>query len=195
VLLLLLGGCGKEAPLPPLPSNPVIVAFGDSLTEGTGAAPEESYPAVLDALTGRRVVNAGKRGEETDAGLARLPGVMAETRPDLVILEHGGNDILRHRDLDRTEENLRQMVLLVRRDGASVVLVGIPSLGLFLGTHHLYEDLAGSLNVPLEGHALENILGKADLKSDFIHPNAAGYRALGEAIYRLLVERGALRDR
>jgi acyl-CoA thioesterase-1 len=193
-LVLQLVGCQREAALPALPPDAVILAFGDSLTEGTGARADKSYPAVLEALTGRRVVNAGKRGEESDAGLARLPGVMAEIKPQLVILEHGGNDILRHRDLHRTEENLRQMVLLVRQDGASVVLVGIPSLGFFLGTHPLYEHLAESLNVPLEGDALADILGKGDLKSDFIHPNAAGYRALAEAICRLLVERGALRN-
>jgi acyl-CoA thioesterase-1 len=134
--VLLLADCGKEVALPSLPPDAVILAFGDSLTEGTGAGSEENYPAVLEALTGRRVVNAGKRGEESDAGLARLPGVMARVKPDLVILEHGGNDILRGRDLKRTEENLKQMVLLVQGEGASVVLLGIPSRGYFLGTHH-----------------------------------------------------------
>jgi lysophospholipase L1-like esterase len=191
-LLLLLTGCGSETRLPPLPPDAVILAFGDSLTEGTGAKPQESYPAVLEALAGRRVVNAGQRGEESDAGLARLRGVLNQVQPDLVILGHGGNDILRRRALDRTEDNLRQMVDLAREQGASVVLLGIPKLGFFPVTHPIYEQLAESLKVPLEDSALSDILSDGDLKSDAIHPNAAGYRELAEAVHCLLLKAGAL---
>jgi lysophospholipase L1-like esterase len=192
VLLLLLAGCGSETALPALPPDAVILAFGDSLTQGTGVKPQGSYPSVLEALTGRQVINAGKRGEESDAGLSRLPGVLTQVQPDMVILGHGGNDILRRRDLDRTEDNLREMVELVRERGASVVLLGIPNLGFFLGTHPMYERLSKSLGVPLEHSALSDILGDGDLKSDPIHPNAAGYRELAEAVHRLLVKAGAL---
>ena len=170
----------------------MILAVGDSLTHGTGAAPQESYPAVLETLTGRRVVNAGVPGEESDAGLARLTRLLNQVKADLVILGHGGNDILRGRDPARTESNLRQMVELARQQGASVVLLGVPSPSIFLGTHPLYERLAESLQIPLEEDALPDILGDGALKSDPIHPNAAGYRKLAEAVYDLLVERGAL---
>jgi acyl-CoA thioesterase-1 len=185
-------GCGNEAALSALPPDAVILAFGDSLTQGTGAKPQESYPAVLEALASRRVINAGRRGEESDAGLSRLPEILTRVQPDLVILGHGGNDILRGRNLGRTEENLRTMVELARDRGASVVLIGIPSLGFFLGAHPMYERLSRSLGVPLERDALADILGDGGLKSDPIHPNAAGYRELAKAVHRLLVEHGAL---
>ena len=192
LLLLLLPACGQETRLPALPPSAVILAVGDSLTHGTGAAPQESYPAVLETLTGRRVVNAGVPGEESDAGLARLTRLLNQVKSDLVILGHGGNDILRGRDPARTESNLRQMVELARQHGASVVLLGVPSPSIFLGTHPLYERLAESLQIPLEEDALPDILGDGALKSDPIHPNAAGYRKLAEAVYDLLVETGAL---
>ena len=192
LIAFLLAGCGQDARLPALPPDAVILAFGDSLTEGVGAGLGQSYPAFLQALSGRRVVNAGKRGEESDAGLSRLTGELARQQPDLVILGHGGNDILRKLDLIRTEENLRQMVGLVRETGASVVLLGIPNKGLFLTAHPMYRRLSQSLQVPLEEDALSGILKDGALKSDLIHPNAAGYRKLAEAVYGLLRDRGAL---
>ncbi|MEA3274921.1 MAG: GDSL-type esterase/lipase family protein [Pseudomonadota bacterium] len=192
LILLLLSGCGNEAPLPALPMDGRILAFGDSLTRGTGAKPEASYPAVLERLSGRQVVNAGIPGEESDAGLTRLPGLLEGVEPNLVILGHGGNDMLRKRDLAGAETNLRQMVQLVLDRGASVVLLGIPKPGIFLGTHPMYERIAASMEIPLEENALEDILGDSALKSDPIHPNATGYQELAMALHRLLVERGAL---
>ena len=191
-LFLLLSACGGGPKLPPLASDAVVLAFGDSLTRGTGASNDESYPAVLAAATGLRVVNAGIPGEESDAGLERLPEVLAKEQPGLVILGHGGNDLLRKRDLHLTKANLREMAELAQQSGASVVLLGVPKPGLFIGTHPLYRELAEELGVPLEDEALADILADANLKSDTIHPNAAGYAELATAIHNLLRQTGAL---
>jgi len=191
--VLLLAGGGPK--LPPLPDDAIILAFGDSLTYGTGAGRGEDYPSVLATLTGHRVVNAGVPGEESTAGLARLPAVLESAQPQLVFLGHGGNDLLRHRDLAQTRDNLRRMVELVRARGASAVLLGVPKPGLFLSTHPLYRELAAELDVPLEDEALADILGDRELKSDEIHPNAAGYRRLAEALDQLLQDSGALEGR
>lgn len=190
--LLVLMGCGQETPLNPLPKQAVILAFGDSLTHGTGAGRGEGYPEVLTALSGHKVVNAGVPGEETDAGLGRLPRVLEEVQPALVIIGHGGNDMLRRRDLVQTEEHLRRMVALAHAQGAQVVLLGVPKPGIFLGTHPMYRRLADSLKLPLEADALAEILAEPGLKSDAIHPNADGYNRLAEALYRLLLDSGAL---
>jgi lysophospholipase L1-like esterase len=175
-----------------LPSDAVILAFGDSLTRGTGAGDGEGFAEVLAVLSGREVVNAGVPGEESDAGLARLPGVLDAVQPSLAILGHGGNDMLRRRDLEQTKATLRQMVVLARNRGASVVLLGIPKPGLFLGPHPLYRELAEELEVPLEDKVLADVLADRELKADQIHPNAAGYRQVARAVHRLLTDAGAL---
>lgn len=192
ILLLFLAACSDQPPLNPLPSDGVILAFGDSLTEGVGAAEGESYPAVLSEMIGYQVINAGISGEETDAGLARLPDLLATWEPDLVILGHGGNDFLRKRSTERAKANLARMIELAREQGASVVLLGIPRPGLLLHTHPLYEELASERTIPLEAHALADILADKHLKADRIHPNAQGYRRLAEAVQRLLQDTGAL---
>ena len=122
--------CSKSAGLPRLEKDDVVVAFGDSLTYGVGVAPQESYPAILENLIGRRVVNAGVSGEVTAAGLARLPEVLEREKPALVILCLGGNDFLRRLDRKQAALNLRAMVQLVREKNASVLLLAVPALGL-----------------------------------------------------------------
>lgn len=184
---LLLAACTDKPPqLPPLPRDAVILAFGDSLTEGTGAGSDASYPAVLAELTGHTVINAGIAGELSAAGLRRLPGVLAATDPQLLILCHGGNDMLRKRSASALASNLRDMVALAREHGVAVILVGVPRPGLLLGTAEVYRELAAAMNIPLEADVLAHILGNAGLKSDPVHPNAAGYRAMAEALHALL---------
>ena len=79
-----IAGCGPSTePLPRLSPDAVILAFGDSLTYGTGANGYQSYPAVLEELTGRTVINAGEPGEISAHGLQRLPREVESEEPDL----------------------------------------------------------------------------------------------------------------
>ena len=188
----LLTGCDDGPELRRLGPDAVILAFGDSLTHGTGASPETSYPARLEASIGRRVVNAGIPGETSAEGLKRLPVLLEREQPDLVILTHGGNDLLRKLDLAQAERNLRDMVGLARASGAEVVLVGVPRPGLFLGTAEHYERVATDLALPFEDEVLADVLGDNAMKSDAVHPNAAGYARMAEAIEEVLREAGAL---
>ena len=133
VAVLVLAACGRAPTLPKLGPHDVIVAFGDSLTRGTGASEETAYPAVLAALSGHQVVNAGVPGDTTASGLQRLPGVLAEYRPRLVLLYLGGNDMLHQVPASMIENNLRLLVQTIRASGAEIVLIGVPEPKLFGG--------------------------------------------------------------
>lgn len=189
---LLLGACQQEHKLPPLAGDAVILAFGDSLTFGTGAARNESYPAILATLTGREVINAGVPGEVSKEGRQRLATVLDETQPQLMILCLGGNDFLRRLAPAQLKENLRAMVQSAKEREIAVVLVAVPTLGFGLTVPPLYEELASEENLPLEGKILTKVLGDSTLKSDPIHPNASGYRQMATALEKLLRRSEAL---
>src|SRR5688572_4534945 len=111
LLALALAACGGSTPkIGKLPADAVLLAFGDSLTFGTGASPDESYPAQLERIIGRKVVNAGVPGELSARGLERLPAVLDEVRPAVLLLCHGSNDFLQRLDDARAAENVRAMV-------------------------------------------------------------------------------------
>lgn len=192
VFAFITAACSSGAKLPRLESGAVVLAFGDSLTFGTGAESAESYPAVLEHLIGRKVVNAGIPGEVTEEGLSRLPEVLDKEKPALMLLCHGGNDLLRRLNQKQASSNIREMILLARDRKVSVVLVAVPSLGLSLSPSPMYREIAKDLNIPLEEGILSSVLADGSLKSDYIHPNAAGYRRMAEALTTLLKKRGAL---
>ncbi|MBT1072303.1 arylesterase [Geobacter chapellei] len=185
-------GCSKVPQLSPLPERAVIVAFGDSLTAGTGAGEAESYPAVLSRLVARTVVNSGIPGEFSADGTARLANVLDQEHPSLLILCHGGNDMLARHDNQKIAHNLRSMVRLAHERGIAVVLLAVPAPDPALRPPALYEEVAKEFGLPVEQKAVRRILGTASLKSDYIHPNAAGYAQLAEAVAELLRSSGAL---
>ena len=193
VLALVVASCGEKVPrLAPVGPNDAIVAFGDSLTYGTGAAESESYPSVLEQLVGRRVVRAGVPGEVTAQGLARLPQVIEEHHPSLVIVCLGGNDMLRRMDEADTRRNLREIIKMLLGRGISVVLVGVPKPALIASAPEFYGELAREFRIPYEGKVVAEVLYQLDMKSDPIHPNAKGYRRMAEAIAELLRKAGAV---
>ena len=193
ITLALLYSCGKDTPrLPKLSEDAVILAFGNSLTYGTGAERNESYPAILENLSGKRIVNAGIPGELSAKGLQRLSEVLYKYEPELLLLCHGGNDLLRRHELAKTAINLKKMVLMARERGVSVVLIGVPRLGFTLKTADFYNQIAEEMELPFEDSILEEILSNRDLKSDTIHPNREGYHLMAKAVYKLLKETGAL---
>lgn len=193
VVVLFSAACGqKGATLPRLSQSDVVVAFGDSLTYGTGAAEEESYPAVLSKLIGRTVVRAGVPGEVTAQGLERLPEVIAEHNPRLVIVCLGGNDMLRQVADAEIRRNLGEIVKTLKGRGIAVVLVGVPRPALITSAPAFYAEIAKEFGVPYEGKVVTSVLYSNETKSDPIHPNAKGYRRMAEAIEELLRKAGAV---
>ena len=191
-VFFLLAACERAPTLPKLSPHDVIVAFGDSLTHGTGASESTAYPAVLATLTGRTVINAGVPGDTTASGLERLPAVLDEYKPRLVLLCLGGNDMLRKYASASTENNLRLLVQTIRASGAEVVLIGVPEPRLFGGAPDFYTRIAEDMKLPLERDVFNDVLKDNRLKADPIHANAAGYRQVAERLAEFLKETGAL---
>jgi acyl-CoA thioesterase I len=175
-----------------LGSDAVVLAFGDSLTYGTGAAESESYPAQLETLIGRRVVRAGVPGEVTAEALSRLPGELDAHAPRLVLLCIGGNDFLRRLGREQAEGNVRAMVRLARSRGIDVLLIGTPEPGFSVTPPAFYAGIARDYRLPYEEAAIGDVLRDASLKSDPIHPNAQGYRLIAERVAAALRKSGAI---
>lgn len=194
LLLSAATACDNQKPaLRKIPADGLILAFGDSLTYGSGASNGHDYPSVLAQLTGRQVVNEGIPGEISAEASQRLPELLDEYQPALLILIHGGNDILRKVDNGQTKANLSAMVAAAKQRGIDVVMLGVPSFNLlFLHSADFYAEVAQSEGIPIDLDALPSILADNGLKSDTIHPNDNGYQKLAERIASLLQQNGAL---
>ena len=194
IVILGLVGCGQpdDVLLKPLKQDAVILAFGDSLTFGTGAQPEQSYPSVLAELTGRQVINAGIPGELSGDGKVRLSQLLQETKPDLVILCHGGNDLLRKQSRQQLQTNLQAMVDEITNSGAQVLLIAVPAFGINLAPAPLYLEVAQTNNIPIQPTILSELLIDNSLKADQVHPNALGYQQFAHSIHHVLIDLGAV---
>jgi lysophospholipase L1-like esterase len=192
VIACVLAGCGERPKLAHLPSDAVVLAFGDSLTFGTGAAEQESYPAQLEQLIGRRVVPAGVPGEVTAQALERLPQLLDEHSPRLLLLCIGGNDFLRRLGNSQAEANVRGMVKLAQSRGVEVLLIGTPEPGFAVAPPAFYGGIAKEFRLPYEARVIGEVLKDNTLKSDPIHPNARGYRIIAERVAATLKKAGAL---
>ena len=191
-MALVIAACGQRTHLERLPREAVVLAFGDSLTYGTGAAEAESYPAQLESLIGRRVVRDGVPGEASAQALERLPAALDEHAPRLLLLCIGGNDFLRRAGNAQAERNVREMVKLAKSRGVSVLLIGTPEPALLPSPPAFFAAVAKDFGVPYEDGVITEVLKDTSLKSDPIHPNARGYRVIAERLAALLKKTGAI---
>ena len=177
-----------------------MLALGDSITFGTGADSATAYPAQLASLSAWNVINAGVPGDTAAQAAERLPALLIEHKPTLVVISAGGNDFLRRLPTNETEAALRSAITLARDTGAQVLLVAVPqpsigaALGAGLSDHPLYAKLAEDLRLPLHANGWSKVLGDAKLRSDQIHANAAGYRAFAEGLAATLRSIGLLKN-
>ena len=195
LIFLFLSACEQSTPpvFEKISQGAVILAFGDSLTYGSGAPKNTDYPSVLSALSQHKVINAGIPGEISRTGLRRLPALLDQHQPELLILIHGGNDLLRRIPEQQIASNLRQMISEAKQRNIKVVMLGVPRLQLFLlSSAEIYQQLAEEQEIPIDLETLPEILGDNALKSDSIHPNSDGYKFMAENIFSLLVNAGAL---
>lgn len=164
------------------PRNDTIVAFGDSLTAGTGASPGMDYPAQLSRLMGVPIVNRGVSGDTTADALARIERDVLALHPGIVIVILGGNDFLRHVDAAVAERNLAEIIERLQAEGAVVVLGEIRGVFPMGDYGTLYRRLARKYGAVLVPDILNDILTRPSRKSDPIHPNDEGYGIIAQRI-------------
>lgn len=159
-----------------------IVCFGDSLTEGWGADPEESYPACLERALGLPVVNAGWRGDRAVDALDRLEQQVLSVRPRLVVVAFGSNEAAQGDSLDAARGGIGRILEVLTERGIPALLVGvrIPEYGDRFDA--ALQSLAATHGSGLLLGALDGILEDPSLRSDSEHPNAKGYAALTDRI-------------
>ena len=178
---------GLFAAAPAMAADKFVLAFGDSLTAGYGLKPGEGFAPQLEAALRRsgtpaRVYNAGVSGDTTAQGRARLGFVLGtlKTKPDLVILQLGANDMLRAIDPAQTEANLNAMLTELKKRGITVLIAGMlatPNLGKAYQARFdpIYPKLARSYRAPLYPFFMRGVAGNRTLQlSDGLHPTAKG---------------------
>jgi len=176
-------------------ADKLVVAFGDSLTAGYRLPPGKGFAPQLEAAlrgsgVAARVHNAGVSGDTTAQGKARLNWVLAslKTKPDLVIVELGANDMLRGLDPARTEANLDAILAELSKRRIKILLAGMvaaPNLGPDYARRFnpLYRRLADKYRAGLYPFFLQGIVGDRSLHiGDAIHPNEQGVRVIVRAI-------------
>lgn len=189
VTIILVAACGGKAKEEALPPGSPVVALGDSLTAGYGVAPGEAWPELLASRTGWAVINGGVSGDTSGGALQRLPALLEEHKPALVLVVLGGNDMLRRLTEEETVTNLKQILAIIRAHGAKVALLATPkpsAMGAVfqsLSAADFYRKVAEEQRVPLIEDAIAEVLSDPQLKGDPLHPNVAGHALLAQKIF------------
>jgi acyl-CoA thioesterase-1 len=182
-----------QPPLQQEDNGPLVVAFGDSLTQGVSG---KSYPAYLQDVLDEngyryRVENQGVSGDTTSDGLVRVENVIAQ-KPALVILEFGGNDGLRGIPVEETKKNLGQMIEQLRAAKIPVVLAGItlpPNYGpdYVKPFTAMYPELAKKYRLRFLPFLLIHVYDKPNLmQPDGIHPSEQGNKIVAQDVFELI---------
>jgi acyl-CoA thioesterase-1 len=173
-------------------ARPLLVCFGDSLTAGYGADDGQSYPDFLQKDLDRdgyqyRVVNEGISGNTTKDGVDRMAGVIA-LKPEVVVLEFGGNDGLRGLKVQTTRTNLASMVAGLQKAGIKVLIAGI-SLPPDYGPDYVnafkanYGSVARQYNVPVLPFLYKDVYGvDGMIQPDGIHATDRGNEAVAKNV-------------
>jgi len=176
VLLLPLGACVAQA------KQPTILVMGDSLSAGYGIQLEQSWVTLLQQELVKnaqaKVINASVSGETTGGGLTRLPTLLSTHKPEIVVIELGGNDGLRGQPLNILQNNLQSMITASETAGAKILLIGM-QIPTNYGPRYtkqfkeIYSTLAEKNKISLVPFLLEDVALHSELiQRDGIHPTA-----------------------
>jgi acyl-CoA thioesterase-1 len=174
-----------------------VLVFGDSLSASYGIKEEQGWVNLLSeklrqAQSPYSVINASVSGETSSGGLSRLPAVLAEFQPSVVILELGGNDGLRGLPLTTLQVNLEEMVSLSQQAGAEVLLAGIqipPNYGPRYTEpfYALFGEIADTEELPFVPFLIDGIPQQPELmQNDGIHPRAEAQHMILDNVWPVL---------
>lgn len=201
ILGLSLVACSSnKEKLPAIPTDTTILVLGDSLSYGSGASPETSYPTLLAQHTGWNIINAGVPGDTTAQGLARLPELINDYQPQYLFIELGGNDFIKKVPITQTQKNLTAIITLAKQNNIPTLMIAIPEYqpvaAAFggLSDHEIYQKLAIEYDIPLIENLFSEVLSDNALKADYVHPNAKGYAVVEQGLREALFELGLLSD-
>ncbi|HSG51984.1 MAG TPA: arylesterase [Rheinheimera sp.] len=171
-----------------------LLVLGDSLSAAYGLQQQQGWVHLLQDKTHWQLINASISGETTAGGLARLPALLSEHKPDAVLIELGGNDGLRGFALNLIETNLSDMIKLIKQHDATPVLMQIripPNYGPRYGQQFskIYPQLAEKHQIQLWPFFMDDIAVNRDLMlGDGIHPNAKAQPKISDFVSELLAE-------
>ena len=187
VAFIVFSGCAKRGIKNIDSKGTNIICFGDSITFGYGANPGEDYPSMLAKLINAPVINAGIDADTTSAALKRLKSSVLDKEPLLVIVELSGNDFLKKIPKEESINNVKEIVGRIQSKGAMVAIVDI-SAGLFLREYRSsLKKIAREKQAIFISSTLKGIITNPSMKSDFIHPNAHGYKMIAQRIYNAIM--------
>ena len=175
-----------------------VMILGDSISAGYGIQLQQGWVALLQQRLNQqfpnthKVVNASVSGETSSGALARLPKLLQTHKPQLVVIELGGNDALRGQPPQMIQNNLAKLIQLSQKANAKVLLLGMkipPNYGTAYSTafENNYKVLSQRYNVKLVPFFMQGVAGNAKLMQvDLIHPNAAAQPILLNNVYPLI---------
>lgn len=183
-LCFFLISCSRPEPVELTGEN--IICFGDSLTYGTGAPRDKSYPAQLSDMIGHPTINAGVPGDTTSMALERLQEDVLDQSPRIVLITLGGNDLKNGVHKDVAFRNLKTIIEAIQAEGAVVILGGVKFIVLDRGYGDMYKKLAKETDIILVPNILKGLIGKEKYMSDPIHPNGEGYTIMAERFHEAM---------
>ncbi|EKU40402.1 MULTISPECIES: arylesterase [Acinetobacter] len=188
--------------LPMLVSAKTILILGDSISAGYGIDPKQGWVQLLQKRLDQqypkqhKVVNASVSGETTSGALARLPKLLQTYKPNVVVIELGGNDGLRGQPPQMIQKNLDQLIQLSQKQKAQVILFGMkipPNYGAAYSKafENNYKVVSQKYQVKLLPFFLDGVAGQKQLmQNDLIHPNTQAQSKLLNLAYPYI--KGAL---
>ncbi len=188
----------QEVTAPEKQTPPSIIFLGDSLTAGLGLPERQAFPALVEEKLKQQgshytVINAGRSGDTTAGGLARLDWYLKErVNPEILVIFLGSNDAIRGMPTEAMEKNLRDIVKKARefRPEMKILLaqlVTFPNLGADYGQRFqsLFTRVAEEEKLVLIEFPLKDVAGKAEFNQpDGVHPNREGTEKVAEVIWK-----------